>query len=102
MYEHSIFDKDENPRRDHRLTGYWSFNHQFDNRSRVASTVYFQPILSDWNINRISWTGSLQYFITKTISFRTSVNLSFDNDPRLPPSVPDLTYTFNTGFRLDI
>lgn len=102
MYEHSIFDKDPEPRRDHRLSSYFSFNHQFDKRSKVLSTLYFQPLLTDFSINRIAWTGSLQYFITQRISLRTSVNLSFDNDPRLPPSVPDLTYFFNTGFRLDI
>lgn len=102
MYEHSIFDKDPEPRRDHRLSNYFSFNHQFDKRSKVLSTLYFQPLVADIRLNRIAWTGSLQYFITQKISLRTSVNLSFDNDPRLPPSVPDLIYTFNTGFRLDI
>ncbi len=102
MYEHSSFDDDNNPRRDHRLSNYISFNHQFDKRSKLFSTLYFQPLLTDLRINRISWTGSLQYYINQYISLRTSINLSFDNDPRLPPSVPDLTYFFNTGFRLDI
>jgi hypothetical protein len=102
MYEHSIFDNDPIPRRDHRLSNYISLNHQFDKRSKLFSTLYFQPLLTDLGINRLSWTASLQYFITQKISLRTSINLSFDNDPRLPPSVPDLTYFFNTGFRLDI
>lgn len=85
----------------HRMSAYFSYNLNLTNNSRFVHTTYFQPLLNDFTNNRISSEATLLFNFTKRLVFRASFNTSFDNDPRLPDTIPDLIYTWTNGLRWD-
>lgn len=94
--------KDATPRqRDSRLSSYLSYNLQLSHNSRVVHTTYFQPVLNNFNNNRISSEAAILINISKHLLFKITANLTRDNDPRLPESVPNLTYSWANGLRWD-
>jgi LytS/YehU family sensor histidine kinase len=58
-------------------------------------------LLKNWNNNRISGVATAQYLLTKKLSFKSSLNIHYDNDPRLLVTVPDLTFQWVNGIRFD-
>jgi hypothetical protein len=85
----------------HRLSFYVSFSSKLGPNARFASTTYYQPILSDVNNQRWASDNTLVLPITRKIAFRANLNLTYDTDPRLPPSVPDLIYAWTNGLRVE-
>jgi hypothetical protein len=76
-------------------------NHSVKDKFKVATTFYFQPLLNDWNNNRISGVASGQLFLSKKLSLRTQFSINYDNDVRLLSSIPDLIFQWTNGLRLD-
>jgi hypothetical protein len=101
MYEHANWLGETETRKDHRMTSYFSVNQLFKDKFKVAATFYFQPLLKNWNNNRISGVATAQYLLTKKLSFKSSLNIHYDNDPRLLVTVPDLTFQWVNGIRFD-
>jgi hypothetical protein len=101
MYEQTQFRDTTVPFVNHRLSIYGSFSRKIGNSGRFASTTYFQPILT--NPRNMRWTSdnALSFPITKKLAFRANLNLTYDTDPRLPASVPDLIYSWTNGIRWD-
>jgi hypothetical protein len=101
FYEHTQFRDTTVPFFNHRLSIYAAFSHKIGATARFASTTYFQPILTDLGNMRWASDNSLLIPLTKKCAFRANLNLTYDTDPRLPPSVPDLIYAWTNGIRLD-
>jgi Protein of unknown function, DUF481 len=102
MFEQNQYNSDLIPtQNNHRLSTYFSYNWNLTNNSRLVHTTYFQPILNDFFNNRLSSEASLLFSFTKRLIFRATFNTSFDNDPRLPETIPDWIYTWMNGLRWD-
>jgi hypothetical protein len=101
MYEHTEFKDTTVPFFNHRLSIYASFSRKIGASGRFSSTTYFQPILTNPRNMRWASDNALVFPITKKCAFRANLNLTYDTDPRLPPSVPDLIYAWTNGIRLD-
>lgn len=101
FYEQTRYKDEITPQFNHRLSTYIAFSKPFGNNSRLVSTTYFQPIITHFQSYRMASDNSLLFKINKHLSFRSNINVTFDNDTRLPPSVPDLIYTWSNGLRID-
>jgi hypothetical protein len=99
MFEHNQFSDITVRQYDHRLSSYISFNINVNERIRLANTTYFQPLLKAVTYGRVSSQGSLICQITKRFVYRSTLSLTYDNDARLPVSVPDLVYSWTNGIR---
>jgi Protein of unknown function, DUF481 len=98
MFEHNQFSDITVRQYDHRVSSYVSFNINLNERIRLANTTYFQPLLNSSN-GRISSQGAFICQITKRFVYRSTLSLTYDNDARLPVSVPDLVYSWTNGIR---
>ena len=102
MFEQNQYNQNLTPRQNnHRLSCYFSYNMDLGSNSRLVHTTYFQPIFTDFSNNRLSSDASLLFNFTKRLVFRASFNTSYDNDSRLPDSIPDWIYTWTNGLRWD-
>jgi hypothetical protein len=101
MYERTEFKDTTVPFSNHRLSIYAAFSSKIGNSGRFASTTYFQPILTNPHNMRWASDNALVFPITKKFAFRANLNLTYDTDPRLPDSVPDLIYVWTNGIRFD-
>jgi hypothetical protein len=102
MFEQNQYNRDLIPtQNNHRMSSYFSYNLNLTNNSRLVHTTYFQPLLNDFSNNMLSSEASLLFNFTKRLVFRATFNTSYDNDPRLPETIPDLIYTWTNGLRWD-
>jgi Protein of unknown function, DUF481 len=101
FYEHTRFRDTTTDFVNHRLSFYVSFSSKISANARFASTTYFQPILTHLNSQRWASDNALVLPLSKKIAFRVNLNLTYDTDPRLPESVPDLIYAWTNGIRLE-
>jgi Protein of unknown function, DUF481 len=85
----------------HRLSVYAAFSQKIGASARIASTTYYQPILTDLSNMRWASDNSLLIPLSKKCVFKANLNLTYDTDPRLPDSVPDLIYAWTNGIRLE-
>lgn len=102
MFEYDEFEASALTYRDHRLSSYLSARIPFNNQIVFTSTTYYQPRLIDFTVPRISTINRLEFQFSETLSFTTSLNLTFDG--RLSddfPEVPDLVYNWLNGLRLN-
>ena len=99
MYEHNQFNDATTRQFDHRMSSYISFTITLNDKVKLVNTLYFQPLLNTLGHARVASQGSLIISFTKRLVYRSTASLTFDNDTRLPPSVPDLTYTWTNGIR---
>jgi Protein of unknown function, DUF481 len=102
IFEQNQYNRDLIPtQNNHRMSSYFSYNLGLTNNSRLVHTTYFQPLLNDFTNNRLSSEATLLFNFTKYLVFRATFNTSYDNDPRLPDTIPDWIYTWTNGLRWD-
>ena len=101
FYEQTRFRDATAPFFNHRLSIYTAFSQKIGTSARFASTTYFQPILTHFNNMRWASDNSLLIPLSKKCVFRANLNLTYDTDPRLPETVPDLIYAWTNGIRLE-
>ncbi|MEM8584475.1 MAG: DUF481 domain-containing protein [Bacteroidota bacterium] len=102
MFEYDEFESSALTYRDHRMSAYLSARIPFNNQIIFTSTTYYQPRLPDFTVPRISTINRMEFQFSETLSFTTSLNLTFDgrlNDDF--PEVPDLVYNWLNGLRLN-
>lgn len=78
-----------------RSTSYLSIKWQFDDRVAFYSTTYLQSALRKRTDFRVLNESSLTFAISKTLSFLTSFNLRYDNEP--PPDVKNYDLAITNG-----
>ena len=102
MYEHESLGNGTTANKTNllRSTNYLSLRWQIDSRVSVSSIVYYQVALKRISDFRILSEGSLEFNITRIVVFRTSLNLSFDNEP--PSSVEKYDLELTNGFVIKI
>jgi Protein of unknown function, DUF481 len=101
FYEQTRFRDSTLPFFNNRLSIYASFSRKIGASARFASTTYCQPILENRASVRWASDNSLVLPLSKKLAFRANFNLTYDTDPRLPESVPDLIYAWTNGLRLE-
>lgn len=101
FYEQTRFRDTTIPIFNHRLSMYIAFSKKMGASARFASTTYFQPILTDLGNMRWASDNALLLPLSKKLVFRANFNFTYDTDPRLPPSVPDLIYSWTNGIRFE-
>lgn len=80
----------------HRLSNYISTNIQLK-QFRFVTTAYYQPVLTDWRLYRLSSESSLNFLLTTSLTFRTTFRLTYDNS--LPVSNQIWMYNLSNGIR---
>lgn len=84
--------------RDHRMSSYISLSLQpFSDNFSIANTTYFQPVLNDFSDQRFSSQTSLNFVISKRLTF-TSI-FSITTDTRIPENVPATYFSLKNGIR---
>ena len=86
--------------RDHRLSAYLSYRLRFAENINLTGTTYYQPLLTDFSVVRLSSQTAMQFNFTKNLAFKTTFNISLDN--RLSKEiegVPTATYSLITGIK---
>lgn len=84
-----------------RMSSYMSYNFTFKGGSRWLHTTYFQPVLTDFSVHRLSSEASWLLKISKKWHFRATANCAFDNDARIPTTVPDFVWTWTNALRYE-
>lgn len=100
MYQYEEIANPSIIHRDHRLSCYLSVNYQFSPGFKVVNTSYYQPLLTDLSITRISSQTSILLQISSHLAFRSTFSISLDN--RLSEEVEDVplaTYSFKNGLK---
>ena len=101
MFERNVFNDVTTEQNDFRMSSYLSYNVKIGGNAKIVHTTYFQPVFENWNNNRVSSEVSFLMGITKKLVFKVTANISYDNDPRLPETIPDLVYSWTNGLRWD-
>ncbi len=86
-------------RHDHRMSSYLSLRLQLAPNTVLASTSYFQPLLSDFKDFRLSSNTTLIVKINAKISFTNSLALLYDS--RAPADVPAFSHNMRSGIRYE-
>lgn len=97
MYEYEEV-ASEATNRDHRLSSYLALTWAPKEWISMGTTTYYQPRLNQFFDYRISSENYLEFDISKTLSFRTSYQLSVDSRP--PSGIPNTTYELRNGLKL--
>jgi hypothetical protein len=84
-----------------RLSNYLSLNFKLNNFSRFSLTTYYQPVLTDFANYRMAGDAALIFGMSKKWSFKCNLTANYDSDPRFPPTLPHLTYSWINGLRYD-
>lgn len=102
MFEYQKLYQDENNTfQFHRLNNYLSFHLKNKNHTiEVNSITYYQPSIEDFKNYRFSHESSLNFKITKSLFYNTSISLGFDNMPAL--GISKNNYSFKNGLKLVI
>ncbi|MEM6396164.1 MAG: DUF481 domain-containing protein [Bacteroidota bacterium] len=102
MFEYDEFEASALTYRDHRISSYISARVPLGEQIVFTSTSYYQPRLIDFSVPRISSVNRLEFTFNSTLSFTTSLNLTYDGRlSRDFPEVPDLVYNWLNGLRLN-
>lgn len=100
MYQYEEINDAEQVYRDHRLSSYLSINYRFNDIVRLQNTSYYQPLLTDLSIARLSSQTIVEAKLTTRLAFTSRFNISIDN--RLSEStegVPVAIYSFLNGLK---
>ncbi|MGB3799415.1 MAG: DUF481 domain-containing protein [Lewinella sp.] len=100
MYEYDEVADGEIIYQNHRLSSYLSFNFYPWEQFSVSNTTYYQPILPDFRLSRVSTVTSLSLQVTDRLSVQTRFSLTRDAllNQGLP-DVPNTTYEWVNGLR---
>lgn len=99
MYEYQEFLDPIVYQRHHRLSSYFSFTLKPVETVTFISTIYAQPLLSDFSDYRIMNETNLSLDITKKLSFNVTFHYNYNAAP--PEGVPTNTYYFKNGLTLE-
>ena len=100
MFEYDEFAERTFIYRDHRLSAYLSFQIKLGENGSLSNTSYYQPLLFDFALARISSATTLALNITDRLRFTSSFSLL--QDPRIErdlPDVPAFSYGWQNGIR---
>lgn len=102
MFEYQkIYQEGNNTFQFHRLNNYLSFHLKNETQTiEVNSITYYQPSIEDFKNYRFSHESSLNFKITKSLFYHTSISLGFDNMP--PLGISKNNYSFKNGLKLVI
>ena len=101
MFEYNELAEGSIIRRDQRLSTYLSWQLQINPQIRLASTSYYQPLLTDLGESRLSSANSLVMTISKNLSFTSNFNITYDNIlASLTEGVPQISYRWSNGLRV--
>ncbi len=84
---------------DHRMSSYFSFSLLPEESVSFVSTIYAQPLFTDFGDYRISNETTLILAITKKLNLSASFRYAFDEVP--PNGVPKSIYSFSNGLELE-
>jgi len=97
MYE---YEEELSPKlifRDHRLSNYLSLNYKPTKQVNLASTTYFQPLITAPEDLRLTSQTSLTIGLTERLRFRTTFSIT--HDTRVPDGVVNTFSSFTNGVR---
>ena len=97
MYE---YNEEEDPRKffnDHRISSYLSYALNFNQNFKLNGTIYYQPLLKDFNDLRLSGQLNMLLNITERLLFRTSIQNIYDS--RVPETVSKNIFKWINGLK---
>lgn len=100
MFQYEEFSESGSIYRDNRLSSYLSYQVSLTENLTLNGTSYYQPLLTDLKIVRLSSQTKLLLKITQKLSFQSTFNISYDN--RLQEEaedVPAAIYSFINGLK---
>jgi len=100
MFEYNEENEARNVFRDHRISTYLSFALTPAPHVRLTGTTYFQPIINNPSVFRVTSKTTLVLDITKRLAFTSAFAISFDERKR--ENVPKTIYNWTNGVRLRI
>ena len=83
---------------DNRLSNYLALRFQLGKQTTIASTSYYQPVITDPDDFRLSSQTQIVLAITEKLGFRTTFSITYDT--RVPESVPNTIYRWTNGLKL--
>ncbi len=87
-------------RRDFRGSSYLSFQVQPNEVLKVSHISYYQPLFNDFKDYRVTTSTSLEFKVTKVLTFKTAFSLNYDSNPVDAPDIVNLTYAVSNGLSL--
>ena len=81
-----------------RSTNYITFNWKFEDRIHLNVVTYFQFNLERFEDHRFLLNSSLGFNITKSLIFKTTLNLRYDSEPPADLENHDLELTNGISF----
>jgi len=100
MYQYEEIANNNIIHRDHRLSCYLAVNYQFTPAIKLVNTSYYQPLLTDLSVTRVSSQTSFLVKISSHLSFRSTFSISLDS--RLSADAQDVplaTYSVRNGLK---
>lgn len=99
MYEYEEEKETGIIRRDWRGSAYLSAQIEVSETFSIAHITYYQPLFTDVSDFRLSTSTSLEFTITKALTFKSAFNLMYDSNPVQSEEVDivNLTYSISNG-----
>ncbi len=100
MFQYEELTENNTIYRDHRLSNYLSYRLNLGKNVVLSGTSYYQPLLTNLNIARLSSQTTFLFKITEKLSFKSTFNISLDS--RLSQTVEDVPiaiYSFVNGLK---
>jgi len=101
MFQYEELTENNTIYRDQRLSNYLSYRLNLGKNVKLTGTSYYQPLLTNLRVARLSSQTSLLFNITEKLSFKSAFNISLDS--RLSETVEDIpiaVYNFVNGLKL--
>lgn len=99
MYEYEEEKETGIIRRDWRASIYLSARWELTDNFTIAHITYYQPLFAEPSDFRVSTSTSLEFGITKALTFKSAFNLMYDSNPveTAEQDIVNLTYSISNG-----
>ncbi len=101
MYEYDRELNSEIEHNDWRLSSYLSMAWSVKERFAWTNVLYYQPRFDKFSDFRFNWQSQWAFSFTKHWQFTLEAKLSYDTDPVIDPSIPNLTYKITNGIMVN-
>jgi hypothetical protein len=98
MFENEMIVEETSSQIRNRISSYVAFNWKVNDHISMNNIMYFQPVIKDFNDNRIMLQSALKFRISEIVGFTVNFNLLNNSNP--PPGIKNVVYSIRNGLEI--
>lgn len=98
MFENEMIVEETSSQIRNRISSYVAFNWKVNDHISMNNIMYFQPVIKDFNDNRIMLQSALKFRISEIVGFTVNFNLLNNSNP--PAGIKNVVYSIRNGLEI--